>query len=69
MSGDPAIYPTFAVHCGTCEYSACSAVVRGEDPEPLLAANFRRTPGDERRKPRLGQSSWGFGRGAARPQW
>jgi hypothetical protein len=70
MSSDPAIYPTFAAHCQTCEFSApCLALVQGTDPEPILAANFRRQVGEDQRKPRLGQSTWGFGRGAAPPQW
>ena len=70
MSNEPAIYPTFAAHCQTCEFIApCLAMVEGTDPEPLLAAEFRRHPADDQRKPRLGQSTWGFGRGAAPPQW
>lgn len=70
MSSEPAIYPTFAAHCQTCEFSTpCLALVAGTDPEPMLAANFRRHAGEDQRKPRLGQSTWGFGRGAAPPQW
>lgn len=70
MSREPAIYPTFAPHCQTCEFSSpCRALTEGADPEPLLAAHFRRHPSEDRRKPRLGQSTWGFGRGAAPPQW
>jgi hypothetical protein len=70
MTGAPDIYPTFAAHCQTCEFSApCLALVAGSDPEPLLAANYRRHPGEDQRKPRLGQSTWGFGRGAAPPRW
>jgi hypothetical protein len=70
MSNQPAIYPTFAAHCQACEFSTpCLALVEGTDPEPVLAANFRRRPADDQRKPRLGQSTWGFGRGAAPPQW
>jgi len=70
MSSDPAIYPTFAAHCQTCEFSTpCLALVARTDPEPMLAANFRRHAGEDQRKPRLGQSTWGFGRGAAPPQW
>ena len=69
MSSDPAIYPTFAAHCQTCEFSTpCLALVARTDPEPMLAANFRRHAGEDQRKPRLGQSTWGFGRGAAPPQ-
>jgi hypothetical protein len=70
MSSEPAIYPTFAAHCRACEFNApCLALVEGTDPEPLLAANFRQHPADDQRKPRLGQSTWGFGRGAAPPRW
>jgi hypothetical protein len=70
MSSAPAIYPTFGSHCQACEFSApCLALVLASDPEPLLAANFRRRLADDERKPRLGQSTWGFGRGAAPPQW
>ena len=70
MSGEPAIYPTFAAHCQACEFSSpCLALVEGTDPEPILAADFRRHPAEDHRKPRLGQSTWGFGRGAAPPHW
>jgi hypothetical protein len=70
MCGEPAIYPTFAAHCEACEFLApCRAIEEGTDPEPLLAAEFRRRPAEDQRKPRLGQSTWGFGRGAAPPQW
>jgi hypothetical protein len=70
MCGEPAIYPTFAAHCQACEFLApCRAIVEGTDPEPLLAAKFRLRAGDDQRKPRLGQATWGFGRGAAPPQW
>ncbi|ORW08575.1 hypothetical protein [Mycobacterium kyorinense] len=70
MTSDPAIYPTFAPHCQTCEFSGpCLAQTEGTDPEPLLAQRFRRHTADDRRKPRLGQSTWGFGRGAAPPTW
>ncbi len=70
MSGEPAIYPTFAGHCLVCEFSApCLVLTEGTDPEPLLAAHFRRHPSEDPRKPRLGQATWGFGRGAAPPQW
>jgi len=69
MTSWPSIYPTFATHCQNCEFDApCSAITRGAAVEPLLQNNFQRSP-DEARKPRLGQSTWGFGRGAAPPQW
>jgi hypothetical protein len=70
MSSQPAIYPTFAADCGACEFCGpCLALVEGKDPEPMLAADYRRRPAEDQRKPRLGQSTWGFGRGAAPPQW
>jgi hypothetical protein len=70
MSGEPAIYPTFAADCGACEFCGpCLALVEGTDPEPMLAADYRPHPPEDRSKPRLGQSTWGFGRGAAPPQW
>jgi hypothetical protein len=70
MSGAPAIYPAFAAHCQTCEFTApCLALVEGSDPGPMLAANFRRHPAEDQQRPRLGQSTWGFGRGGAPPQW
>jgi hypothetical protein len=65
----PTIYPTFAAHCRDCEFIApCSAITEGADAEPLLQNDFQRPP-DQPRKPRLGQSTWGFGRGAAPPRW
>lgn len=70
MTSDPAIYPTFARHCQTCEFSGpCLAQTEGTDPEPLLAQRFRRHPTEDPSKPRLGQATWGFGRGAAPPSW
>jgi hypothetical protein len=70
MTDRPAVYPTPAAHCHVCEFNApCLAITAGEDPEPLLAAHFRRHPAEDRGRPRLGQSTWGFGRGAAPPQW
>lgn len=69
MTSWPTIYPTFAAHCRACEFNApCSALTEGADAEPLLQADFQPTP-DEPPKPRLGQSTWGFGRGAAPPRW
>lgn len=69
MTSSPSVYPTFAAHCGACEFSApCSALTAGVDAEPLLEAYFRRPP-DQQAKPQLGQSTWGFGRGAAPPRW
>jgi hypothetical protein len=70
MTGDPAIYPTFAHHCQMCEFSSpCLALIEGTDAETILAQGFRRQPTEDLAKPRLGQSTWGFGRGAAPPQW
>ena len=70
MTGNPAIYPTFAHHCQTCDFSTpCLALVEGTDAETILAQGFRRQPTEYSPKPRLGQSTWGFGRGAAPPPW
>lgn len=70
MCSEPAIYPTFDRHCQTCEFSTpCLALTQGTDVEPILAADFRPHPPQDRNKPRLGQSTWGFGRGAAPPRW
>jgi hypothetical protein len=70
MLGGPAIYPTPAAHCRYCEFGApCLVMMAGNDAEPLLANNFRRHPSELEGKPRLGQATWGFGRGAAPPQW
>jgi hypothetical protein len=69
MIGWPTIYPTPAAHCRDCEFSApCLAITEGADPEPVLATGFRRPP-DAAPKPKLGQSTWGFGRGGAPPRW
>jgi len=70
MACEPAIYPNPAAHCAVCEFAApCLAQFEGADPEPVLAARFRARSVSAQPKPRLGQSTWGFGRGAAPPQW
>ena len=70
MTGAPATYPSTGPHCLACEFMApCLTLFHGADPEPLLAVHFRRRPGDDEQKPRLGQATWGFGRGAAPPGW
>ncbi|HEY1838989.1 MAG TPA: hypothetical protein VGG53_01990 [Mycobacterium sp.] len=70
MSNSPAIYPTFAPHCQMCQFSSpCLALMQGTDAEPILAQRFHHHHTEDQRKPRLGQSTWGFGRGAAPPQW
>ena len=70
MLSDPAIYPTPAAHCRLCAFNApCLAMVEGRDAEELLANDFHPHPSEYERKPRLGQATWGFGRGAAPPQW
>jgi hypothetical protein len=69
MTSWPTIYPTPAAHCRDCEFNTpCLAITEGTDPEPVLATDFRRPP-DAPPKPRLGQATWGFGRGAAPPKW
>jgi hypothetical protein len=70
MTDEPAIDPTFGEHCADCEFTApCLATFEGNDPEPLLTADFRPRPAETKPKPKLGQSTWGFGRGAAPPDW
>jgi hypothetical protein len=70
MISEPAVYPTPAAHCQDCEFSTpCLALEAGTDAEPVLAAHFRQRPVGAYPKPRLGQSTWGFGRGAAPPKW
>ena len=70
MASEPAIYPSPAAHCSVCEFAAaCLALFEGADPEPVLQARFRQRPVSAQPKPRLGQATWGFGRGAAPPKW
>ena len=70
MTGAPATYPSPGPHCLACEFMApCRTLFEGADPEPLLAVHFHRRAGDAELKPRLGQATWGFGRGAAPPKW
>ena len=70
MIREPAIYPNPAAHCSACEFAApCLALFAGADPEPQLATRFRLRPVSAQPKPRLGQATWGFGRGAAPPRW
>jgi hypothetical protein len=70
MAGAPVSYPSPGRHCLSCGFAApCLAMFEGTDPGPLLAAGFRRRPDDSELKPRLGQATWGFGRGAAPPKW
>jgi hypothetical protein len=70
MAREPAIYPNPAAHCSVCEFAApCLALFEGADPEPILEARFRQRPVSAKPKPRLGQATWGFGRGAAPPKW
>jgi hypothetical protein len=71
MAREPAaIYPNPAAHCAVCSFAEpCLAMFEGTDPEPVLAAQFRQRQPSAEAKPRLGQATWGFGRGAAPPQW
>lgn len=69
MIGDPAPYPNPGTHCAACVFTApCLAMFEGDDPEPILTAQYRRRSTAEP-KARLGQATWGFGRGAAPPGW
>lgn len=69
MTAAPATYPAPAAHCRECAFNGpCLTLMAGGDAEPELASRFReRRPADG--KPRLGQATWGFGRGAAPPCW
>ncbi len=67
MINAPATYPTPGSHCLACEFRPpCLMMYEGADPGPTLAAHFHRRS-DDAPKPRLGQATWGFGRGAAPP--
>lgn len=69
MTTGPAVYPNPAAHCSDCAFTRpCLALFEGVDPEPLLAAGFRVRPAEAQPAPRLGQQTWGFGRGAAPPR-
>jgi hypothetical protein len=69
MLSDPEVYPNPGAQCSVCEFAApCLAMFDGADPGPILTAQFRQRSVPEP-KPRLGQASWGFGRGAAPPRW
>jgi hypothetical protein len=66
---DPEVptYPTPAAHCRECAFvGPCLAMTEGVDPDPVLAAGYHRRPA-RTPKPRLGQSTWSIGRGAAPP--
>jgi hypothetical protein len=70
MTRSPVIYASPAAHCQYCEFSdPCQAMMEARDPEPLLLNDFRQRTDEAESKPRLGQATWGFGRGAAPPQW
>ncbi|MBV8928337.1 MAG: hypothetical protein JO152_04340 [Mycobacteriaceae bacterium] len=70
MTESRAADPSFGSHCAACEFTApCLAMLAGRDPEPLLARGFRERAAQSRPTPKLGQSTWGFGRGAAPPDW
>lgn len=66
MTGEPAIHPTPGAHCAECAFAEpCLDMFAGARPR---LDRFRRRPAAEP-KVRLGQMTWGFGRGAAPPQW
>jgi hypothetical protein len=71
LADDVTLDPTPAwSHCCDCSFrSPCLALNRGEDAEPLLAADFRRRSPDVMEEGRLGGASWGMGRGAAPPHF
>jgi hypothetical protein len=67
---DPALvaYPSPAAHCDDCAFvTPCLAMTETDDPAPVLTADYRRRSARAAPKPRLGQATWGFGRGAAPP--
>jgi hypothetical protein len=69
MAEGPRIYPSTGPHCLACEFRPpCLRLFDGRDPQPVLAQHFRRRAARDERKPRLGQATWGFGRGAAPPE-
>ncbi|RDH79525.1 hypothetical protein DVS77_04665 [Mycolicibacterium moriokaense] len=69
MSATPTVYPSPGQHCCSCAFSApCLSMFAGEDPQPMLTRQFHRR-GQPEDRPRLGQATWGFGRGAAPPGW
>lgn len=70
MTGAPVIYPSPGPHCLACDFkSPCLSMFEGVDPEPQLALDYHRRSGGAGHKPRLGQATWGFGRGGAPPDW
>jgi hypothetical protein len=70
MLDEPTTYPSPGRHCPQCAFSApCLSLFEGGDPEPALEMQFRHRPDTAEQRPRLGQATWGFGRGAAPPQW
>jgi hypothetical protein len=70
MTAAPLVYPSPGPHCVACLFKApCLRMFEGADPRPQLSLGFRRHSGEAGHKPRLGQATWGFGRGAAPPDW
>jgi hypothetical protein len=68
MTGTPATYPSAGRHCMSCDFAApCLALFEGGDPTPMLATAYRHQSHTAVQRPRLGQATWGFGRGAAPP--
>jgi hypothetical protein len=62
------VYPTPAAHCTECAYLApCLAITVGADLEAALTG-YRKRPAEPPRV-RLGQTTWGVGRGAAPPKF
>jgi hypothetical protein len=70
MTDVPVIYPSPGSQCLTCEFALpCLALFEGADPKPVLSRGFRRRSENAEQRLRLGQATWGFGRGAATPGW
>ncbi|MBA2282161.1 MAG: hypothetical protein H0W25_13165 [Acidimicrobiia bacterium] len=65
LAPELALYPTPGPYCPTCPFVApCMTAQDGEDPEPLLALDFRPRPPEVLQEGRLGGATWGVGRGA-----
>ena len=60
------IYPTPSPdNCPSCGYRRpCLALEAGEDPTPILDAEYRTRPEEQPEEGRLGGATWGLSRGA-----
>ncbi len=69
LGPNPLLYPTpSADHCPTCPFQdPCVAMSQGRAVDELLTAYRPRQPAAE--SGRIGDATWGTGRGAAPPRW